>query len=110
MPRPGRDAILPAAVAVVAVVEMATLAKPGWAAASALEVLACLLLCWRRRWPLVTAIGSGLAVLAIPWVGPALDDSSTPIAILLMGSFALARWLPDLRGLVGIAVVLLATL
>ena len=110
LPRPWRDVLLPAAVACVGVVEMASLAKPGWIAASALEVLACLLLCWRRRWPLVTGIGSGLAVLAIPWTGPALNDASTPIVILLMGSFALARWLPDLRGLIGVAVVLLATL
>ena len=109
-PAPWRDAILPAALAVVAVIEMALVAKPGWPAAATLEILACLLLCWRRRWPMATCITAGVAVLGIPWTGPALNDASTPIVILLMASYGLARWLPDLRGVFGLGVLLLVTL
>jgi signal transduction histidine kinase len=109
-PAPWRDAILPGAVAVVAVVEMAFVAKPGWPVAAALELSACLVLCWRRRWPMITSIAAGAAVLGIPWVGPALNDASTPVVILLMASFSLARWLPDLRGILGVAAILLMTL
>ena len=45
------------------------------------------------------------------WVsGPAIEDLATGILILVAASYALGRWVADLRGLAGMAVMLATTL
>lgn len=105
-----RDAALPALLAVLGVVEMASLDLPGWTYGALLEVLACGLLVGRRWQPLVLPTLAGLILLAIPLVGPALDEPSLPIPMWLLALFALARWNPDLRGLVGACLIWVAIL
>ena len=104
------DVLLPAGLAVLGVVELLALRPQGWGYGVALEVLACTLLVWRRRQTMLAATGAGLVLLVMPWLGPQLDDPSVPIMIWAVAVFALGRWLPDLRGLVGLLLVLLAVL
>lgn len=103
---PARDAALPAVIAVLGCVELANLRPDGWAVAVPVEVLACLLLVWRRTAPLVVGAAAPLVILVLPWVGPRLDEPATPILILTLSIYTLARRLPDLRGLRAVAVVL----
>ena len=102
-----RDALLPTGIAVLAVAEMAALRLPGWGYGAALEVLACALLVFRRRNALLFATLAQLAVLVIPWVGPALNKPSVPLLIWAVCFYSLARWIDDLRGLAGIALAVL---
>ena len=98
-----RDAVLPAALAVIGVIEMAATRPYRWGYGAALEVVACGLLVFRRRNPLFLSTLAILVMLSIPWVGPQLDAASVPIPIWALAVFSLARWLPDLRGLFGVA-------
>ncbi len=104
------DVLLPAGLALLGAVELLALRPQGWGYGVALEVVACTLLVWRRRHTLLAATGAGLVLLVMPWLGPQLDDPSVPIMIWAVAVFALGRWLPDLRGLVGLLLVLLAVL
>ncbi len=110
-----RDATLPAAVCpavicVVGVVELAALRTHGWGYGAAVEVAACTLLVWRRRNPLVFATLATVVQMVMPWVGPQLHEASTPILIGAVSAFSLARWVHDLRGLVGLGVMASAIL
>ncbi len=110
-----RDATLPAAVCpavicVIGVVELAALRTHGWGYGAAVEVAACTLLVWRRRSPLVFATLATVVQMVMPWVGPRLNEASTPILIGVVSAFSLARWVHDLRGLVGLGVMAAAIL
>jgi signal transduction histidine kinase len=100
-----RDAVLPVGLAVVGVAEMAAMRPHLWGYGAVLEVVACALLVFRRRNPLVLATLASVVLLAIAWVGPQLDQASVPIPIWALAVFSLARWVRDLRGLVGVAVM-----
>jgi signal transduction histidine kinase len=99
------DVLLPAAVALLGAVELTLLHVEGWYYGILLEALACLFLVWRRHNALLFATLAELVVLVIPYVGPRLDQPSTPIFIIAMCAYALGRWIADLRGLVGLAFV-----
>lgn len=103
-----RDALLPAGIAALGAGELAVLRPHGWGYGIALECLACILLVWRRRAPLAVCPPAALVLLAMPWFGPQLNQPSTPVAIIVVVSYSLARYRPDLRGLAGIAVMALA--
>jgi len=100
-----RDAVLPAAIAVLGVVELAVLRPRGWGYGAGLEVLSCTLLIWRRHHALAVAPLAMVVLLALPWVGPQLNEPSVPILVWVMSVYSLARWVSDLRGLAGIAVI-----
>lgn len=104
------DTLLPAGIAVLAVVELASLDVDGRVAAGALEVLACLLLVGRRRWPLVTGTLAGMLCASPPWVGPAINEVATAILIGCLSSYTLARWVAGLVGLVGLGLILVMLL
>ena len=63
---------------------------------------------WSRgaatRWSSARSRG-GAGHLAAVVLGGQLDDVAAPILIVAVGLLALARWAPDLRGLVGLAAV-----
>ena len=94
-------------VAAVATVEVAVVRPPGALAALACELGACLALLVAASpppcWPACVA-----AVLAVapPWFGPQLSDLSTPILLLAVLSYSVARWVAGPRGLLVIAVLL----
>jgi signal transduction histidine kinase len=100
-----RDAWLPVVLAVIAVVEMATLDVSRWGLGAAIEAAACAVLVVRRLHGLLAPTASMIAVLVMPMFGIALDEPTMPIAILALSFYALARYVADLRGLVGVAVV-----
>jgi signal transduction histidine kinase len=100
-----RDAALPAAIAVLGALELAGLRPSGWGYGIALEVAACALLALRKRHTLLVCSAAAAANLAIPWVGPQLDEPATPILIGGLAAFSLARHVPSLRGLAGMAVM-----
>jgi signal transduction histidine kinase len=99
-----RDAWLPALLAGLATVELVVQDLPGRAAAVCLTVLACTLLVWRRRRPLVVAPLAVLVLLTTPLVGPQLNDGSVPVAILALATYSLGRFATLRPGLVGLAV------
>nr|WP_294693917.1 histidine kinase [uncultured Friedmanniella sp.] len=101
-----RDAWLPLALAVVGMLEMASLRPVGWQLGMVIEVTACLLLVGRRRYPLAAPTLAGLTVLLMGFIGPGLDVPSLPVPMLLLALFALARWNRDLRGIVGVALII----
>lgn len=100
-----RDAALPAALAVTGVVELAALQPERWPYGAVMEVVCCCLLVFRRRNTLLLATLASVLLFAIPWVGPQLNDVSAPIPISALAVFSLGRWVRDLRGLAGIAVM-----
>ena len=104
------DALVPVALVVLGAVEMFLLHPDAWGYGIAVEALAALPLIWRRTAPLVAGTASAVVVLMLPWVGPALSDAATPILYLVLVCYSLARWLVDLRGLLGLGVLLLVML
>lgn len=106
LPISWRDGWLPLALAVVGVLELASLAPSGWQLGMVIEVIACLLLVGRRRYPLAAPTLAGLVVLSMAFVGPGLDGPSLPIPMLMLALFGLARWNADHRGLVGVALII----
>ena len=100
-----RDAALPAALAALGAFELYDLMPGGWGYGIALESAACLLLVWRRDYPLVVCTLAAALILLMPWVGPQLDEPATPIIIVAVVGYSLARRLRDLRGLIGMGVM-----
>lgn len=103
------DVVLPLAIAAVATAEVAAYDGEGKWGALALELLACALLLIRRRSALLVVTGAALVTLAFPLAGPAAKDLAASILILAACSYALARWIADLRGLIGMAAIVVAT-
>ena len=79
----------------------------GWAYGLVLETATALLLIWRRFWPLVTSTSAAGVMLLLPWAGPQLNEVLTPILFLALICYSLGRWIVNLRGLVGIGLLLL---
>ncbi len=100
------DVLVPAAIAAVAVFELLMVRPDGWGYGLVLETGAALLLVWRRRWPLVVSTTAAGVLLLMPWVGPQLDELATPILTLALICYSLGRWIANLRGLVGIGLLL----
>jgi signal transduction histidine kinase len=99
------DVLLPAVIVVLGVVELIVARYDGWPAGIALELLCGALLVFRRFHTLVVAPLSLAVLLVMSWVGPQLDQPATPILLMAVACYALARWLDDLRGLFGIAAI-----
>jgi signal transduction histidine kinase len=100
------DVLVPAAITAVAAFELMMVRPEGWGYALVLETGAALLLVWRRYWPLVTSTTAAGTLLLMPWVGPQLDELATPILTLALICYSLGRWIANLRGLVGIGLLL----
>jgi signal transduction histidine kinase len=100
------DVVVPAMLLLVGSLELALARPGGWPAGILLEAVAAVVLVARRHAPLVAPTAAAVIVLAMPWIGPELEDAAAPILFIAVCGYSLARWLPDLRGLVGIGVVL----
>jgi signal transduction histidine kinase len=101
-----RDAWLPALLVVLGAAELASVGMHRWGAAVGLEAVAGMLLVFRRRYPLAVGPISAATLLAIPWLGPRLDEVATPILFIILAIFSLGRWVADLRGLAGLVAIL----
>ena len=99
------DVLLPAVIVALGAVELAVSRYDGWPAGIALELLCGAILVFRRFRTLVLAPLALFVLLVMPWVGPQLDQPATPILLMAVACYALARWLDDLRGLLGIAAI-----
>ena len=104
-PKPVPAAALPAGLAALGATELALLQPRGWGTGVLLEVAACVFLLWRRSNPLLFATLPAAVLLVMPWAGPQLNEPAVPIMIWAVSVFALGRWLPGLRGLAGVAVI-----
>ncbi len=104
------DWALPAVIAGLVVVEVLLYRPENWPAALAMLGASCAFLVTRRRWPLASCVPAGVLCLAIPWAGPELDDLASPIFVLVLIAWSLARWLPGhllgLTALIGVALLL----
>ena len=104
------DWLVPLALALVGVVELAATQPSRWVLGAVVETIACAALVPRRLAPLVACTVSGVVVTTLPWYSAALNDVSAPILVGVVAVYSLARWLPDLRGLAGVAVILVSIL
>ncbi len=98
--------LLPIGLFVVAAVELAATRPEGWGIGVVLSSLSSAALVLRKSRPLVFATLGMVPLTSMPFFGPQLDDVATPILYLAVATYSLARWLPDLRGLVGLGVIL----
>ena len=97
--------LVPVGVLLVGVLELATVQPDGWRWGLLLESVTALLLVGRRRWPLLTCPPAAVVMLWMPWAGTQLDDVAAPILFLAVVCYSLARWVPSLWGLAGLAIV-----
>jgi signal transduction histidine kinase len=77
-----------------------------WGLGAVLEVVGCSVLVLRRIHALVAPTVAMVVVLLMPALGVPLDKPSVPIAIWALSFFSLARYVADLRGLLGFVLVL----
>ena len=103
-----RDALLPAALLALGAFELATMDVDGRWYGLAVEAASAALLVLRRWRPLVFATAAAVVLFAMPWFGPQLEDAAVPIMFWAVAVYSLARWIPDLRGLIGLAITLAA--
>ena len=99
------DIALPAVLAVAAATELAALRIGPLAVTEIPSSAACLLLIWRRRWPMLVAPAALLLIVAQELFGIERDEPSTPIGIIWLACYTLGRHVKDLRGLLGIGVM-----
>ena len=104
------DVLVPGAILVLGVFELASVRPDAWLWGMAIEAVASVLVVWRRFAPLVVCTLAELILLVMPWAGPQLDEVAAPILWLALICYSLGRWIPDLRGLVGIGLLLLMLL
>ena len=100
------DWLPPALLAAAAMAEVFTVDTVPRAAAIGTSVLACALLVWRRRQPLVAATAAGLVLLVVSTRLGVPDDALTmPLLILFAVCFALGRYVPSWWGAAAVAAL-----
>ncbi|MEV6489572.1 histidine kinase [Actinoplanes sp. NPDC051633] len=104
-----RDALIPAALAAVGIVELVSLHMGRLPVGIAATAICCALLVFRRRWPLIAPVASVWVILALPVVaGTEMSDAATPILYIALATFTFARHLPWPTGAVGLGLVFTA--
>jgi signal transduction histidine kinase len=89
----------------VGVAESNLITAESAAAGIAVEALACIILVFRRRWPVAVALAVGIVCGGLPLIGIHMDEPATPILIIGLGMFGAGRYRDDLWGLVAVAGV-----
>lgn len=102
------DLALAGGLYAVAVTELLTVRPEGWEWGLVIDGLACALLAFRRRAPLLVGTAVPLILLSTTLFGQQLSDTAAPILPLGVSIYTLGRWRSSLRGLVGLGVVALA--
>jgi signal transduction histidine kinase len=98
------DVALPAVLAIAGSAE-ASLADVDHAVAIVTMLAAGLVLCGRRRWPVMTAVGAFMLLSVQARLGVPEDDLVVPLAIVLTACFSLGRYAGSVRGAAGLVVV-----
>ncbi len=101
-----RDGLLPLGLAVLVVVELLALDMDGRLGAGIALVAGCAALVPRRVHPVASGVAVGVCCAGVPWLGPAVDEVATPILMLAVASYSMARWVRGYAGLAGVAVTL----
>jgi signal transduction histidine kinase len=101
-----RDGLLPLGLALLVVVELLALDMDGRLGAGIVLVAGCAALVPRRLHPIASGIAVGACCAGVPWLGPAVDEVATPILMLAVASYSMARWVRGYAGLAGVAVTL----
>jgi len=102
----GRDALLPAALLVLSTLELALSGLPMWGLGVGCNAVACALLVWRRRVPLVVAPLAGWASAVASLIEPELSEPAAGIAIVVVACYSCARYRGDLWGIASVAAML----
>jgi signal transduction histidine kinase len=98
------DWLPPALLAAAATAEVLTVDSVARAPAIGTALLACALLVWRRRYPLVAATAAGLVLLVVSTRLGVPDDALTmPLLILFAVCFSLGRYVPSWWGAAAVA-------
>ncbi len=105
LPKWVREALLPAAVAVVGALELVTADLDQWGYGLLFELLACSALVFRRRLPFLAPTVAGVLAVVPPFIDPSLDEPATTVLILVLALFSLARYGELSRGLLGVVVI-----
>lgn len=103
---PVRDALLPAALFVLSALELALSGFPMWGLGVGCNAVACALLVWRRRIPLVVAPLAGWASTVASLFEPELSEPAAGIAIVVVACYSCARYRADLWGIAAVVVML----
>ena len=96
--------LVPAAIAVLGVLELAFAPVEGKAWGVLLELVAAVILVWRRTHPYIAGPAAAAVLMVMPWLGPQLDDVATPIVFLALIGYTAGRYVAG-RG--GVAIVLM---
>jgi signal transduction histidine kinase len=94
-----RDALVPLLVFGICVVEAVSYGPPRLPLVLLIELIGCVLLVGRRRWPMVVAPAVMVLLVALSRIGPAVDELASPVLMTVLAAFSLGRWVADLRGL-----------
>lgn len=100
-----KDALLPIAIAVLGAVELFSLKTAGWGYGIALEFGACLILIARRHFTFIACTLAAAFILAMPWVGPDLNEPAAPILAIAVIAYSLGRRLDIPVGLLGMSLI-----
>ncbi len=103
---PVRDTLLPAALFVLSTIELTLSGLPMWGLGVGGNAVACALLVWRRRVPLVAAPLAGWAATVASLIEPELSEPASGIAIIVVACYSCARYRADLWGIAAIGVML----
>jgi hypothetical protein len=95
----------PKALSVSGELELILLPPVGWPMGIAREWIALAALLWRRAYPIIAPTVALLTLIVMYAVGPALDQPSVPIAILIFISFSYARYIDGLQGVAGVVLM-----
>lgn len=97
---------LPAVLLALSTLELALSGLPMWGLGVAGNAVACVVLVWRRRAPLVVAPLAGWAATAASLFEQELSEPAAGIAIIVVACYACARYRDDLWGIAAIGVML----
>ena len=100
----GTDVALPLALALAGVVE-AFNADVNTPVAVVTSLLAGVLLCARRRWPLAASLGASAPLILQGYLGVPEDELVVPLGMYFVAGFAMGRWARLWPGLAGLAAV-----
>ena len=102
------DVGLAAGLYALDVTELLTVKPDAWGWGLVIDGLACALLVFRRRAPILVGTLVPLILLSTTLLGSELEDTAAPILPMAVAMYTLGRWRRDLLGLAGMAVVALA--
>jgi len=100
------DVLVPAVLALLGATEMllAPVDGKGWGVL--LELVAAVILVWRRTHPFLAGPAAAAVLMVMPWVSAQLDDVAMPIAYLAVIGYTAGRWVAGRHGVAIVLVVL----